>query len=65
MLNLSNGGEGISGGVDQYGYLGRGIARYITDLVHHGEYIQKSKFNISSSKQAEKIVAALQRWMKS
>ena len=30
----------------------------------HGEYIQKSKFNISSSKQAEKIVTALQRWMK-
>jgi hypothetical protein len=29
----------------------------------HGEYIQKSKFNISSSKQAEKIVSALQRWM--
>ena len=30
----------------------------------HGEYMQKSKFNISSSKQAEKIVSALQRWMK-
>ena len=30
----------------------------------HGEYMQKSKFNISSSKQAEKIVTALQRWMK-
>ncbi len=30
----------------------------------HGEYIQKSKFNISSRKQAEKIVDALQRWMK-
>jgi len=30
----------------------------------HGEYMQKSKFNISSSKQAEKIVAALQGWMK-
>ena len=30
----------------------------------HGEYMPKSKFNISSSKQAEKIVAALQKWMK-
>ncbi len=30
----------------------------------HGEYMQKSKFNISSSKQAEKIVSALQQWMK-
>ncbi|MFC1837786.1 hypothetical protein ACFLYW_03805 [Thermodesulfobacteriota bacterium] len=30
----------------------------------HGEYKQKSKFTISSSKQAEKIVDALQRWMK-
>lgn len=29
----------------------------------HGEFMQKSKFNISSSKQAEKIVEALQRWM--
>ena len=30
----------------------------------HGEYMQKSKFNISSNKQAEKIVSALQMWMK-
>jgi hypothetical protein len=30
----------------------------------HGEFMQKSKFNISSSKQAEKIVSALQKWMK-
>ncbi len=30
----------------------------------HGEYMQKSKFTISSSKQARKIVDALQRWMK-
>ena len=28
-----------------------------------GEYIPKSKFNISSSEQAEKIVAALQKWL--
>ena len=30
----------------------------------HGEYMPKSKFNISSRKQAEKIVSALQKWMK-
>ena len=30
----------------------------------HGEFMQKSKFNISSSKQADKIVSALQKWMK-
>jgi len=29
-----------------------------------GEYIPKSKFNISSSEQAEKIIAALQKWVK-
>lgn len=28
-----------------------------------GEYIPKSKFNISSSEQAEKIVATLQSWL--
>lgn len=30
----------------------------------HGAYMPKSKFNISSKLQAEKIVTALQRWMK-
>lgn len=30
----------------------------------NGEYIPKSKFNISSSDQAEKIIAALQSWLK-
>ena len=29
-----------------------------------GQYQQKSKFNISSRDQAEKIIAALQKWMK-
>jgi len=29
----------------------------------HGDYVQKSKFTISSNKQAEKIVKALQRWL--
>lgn len=27
-----------------------------------GEYLQKSKFNISSKDQAEKIIAVLQKW---
>ncbi len=29
----------------------------------NGEYVQKSKFNISSSDQARKVVAALQGWV--
>ena len=29
-----------------------------------GQYQQKSKFNISSRDQAEKIIAALQKWMR-
>jgi hypothetical protein len=29
----------------------------------NGEYFQKSKFNISSIDQAQKIIAALQSWM--
>jgi len=29
----------------------------------NGEYMQRSKFNISSREQAEKIIAALQKWM--
>jgi hypothetical protein len=29
-----------------------------------GEYQQKSKFNISSKDQAEKVIAALQEWTK-
>ena len=28
-----------------------------------GEFIPKSKFNISSNEQAEKIIAALQKWL--
>ena len=28
-----------------------------------GEYMQRSKFNISSKEQAEKIIAALQKWI--
>ena len=30
----------------------------------HGEYMPKSKFNISSKAQAEKIVETLQKWVK-
>ncbi len=30
-----------------------------------GEYIPKSKFNISSSEQAAKIIATLQKWVNS
>ncbi len=29
-----------------------------------GEYVQKSKFNISSAEQADKIVTSLQAWLK-
>ncbi len=29
----------------------------------NGEYIQKSKFNISSKDQAQKIIAALEKWI--
>jgi len=29
----------------------------------NGEYVQKSKFNISSSDQARKVIAALQGWV--
>lgn len=29
----------------------------------NGEYFQKSKFNISSADQAQKIIAALQHWI--
>lgn len=29
----------------------------------NGEYMQRSKFNISSREQAEKIISALQKWM--
>ena len=29
----------------------------------HGEYLPKSKFNISSNAQAEKIVEVLQKWV--
>jgi hypothetical protein len=30
----------------------------------HGQYQQKSKFNISSTDQAEKLIAALEKWIK-
>ena len=43
-------------GADKYG-----VRRY---QKRNGQYQQKSKFNISSRDQAEKIIAALQGWMK-
>ena len=38
-----------------------GIRRY---QKRNGEYMQKSKFNISSADQARDIIAALQEWTK-
>jgi hypothetical protein len=46
---------------NEYGSDSYAIRRY---QKVHGEFMQKSKFNISSSKQAEKIVSTLQRWLK-
>ena len=46
---------------NEYGAESYSIRRY---QKVHGEYMQKSKFNISSKIQAEKIVETLQRWMK-
>ena len=46
---------------NEYGEDSYAIRRY---QKVHGEFMQKSKFNISSSKQAEKIVSTLQRWLK-
>jgi hypothetical protein len=40
LLNRTFGGEGISGGIDTYGYRKQGIARKITDMVHNGMLIQ-------------------------
>lgn len=45
---------------NEYGSDAYAIRRY---QKVHGEYMQKSKFTISSSKQAEKIVEALQKWL--
>jgi len=41
LLNKSSGGEGISGGIDIYGYRRIGIARKITDIVHHGMLVRE------------------------
>lgn len=45
---------------DQYGADKYTIRRY---QKKNGEYKQRSKFNISSKDQAEKIIAALQQWI--
>jgi hypothetical protein len=46
---------------EQYGPDKYTIRRY---QKRNGEYQQKSKFNISSKDQAEKIIDALQKWIK-
>jgi len=46
---------------NEYGTDSYAIRRY---QKVHGEYMQKSKFTISSNKQAEQIVEALQKWLK-
>mgnify|MGYP003573606955 CR=1 FL=1 len=46
---------------EQYGPDKFTIRRY---QKRNGEYQQKSKFNISSKDQAEKIIEALQNWIK-
>jgi hypothetical protein len=46
---------------EQYGPDKYTIRRY---QKRNGEYQQKSKFNISSKDQAEKIIEALQGWIK-
>lgn len=40
LLNQTSGGDGISGGIDKYGYRHIGIARFITDLVDDGTFIE-------------------------
>ena len=46
---------------EQYGPDKYTIRRY---QKRNGEYQQKSKFNISSKDQAEKIIAALEKWIR-
>lgn len=43
----------------KYGKVGYSIRRY---QKKEGKYNQKSKFNISSNEQAQKIIDALQKW---
>lgn len=45
---------------EEYGPTAYSIRRY---QKRNGEYQQRSKFNISSNDQAEKIVEALTKWM--
>ena len=47
-------------GKSEYGADKYTIRRY---QKRSGEYLQKSKFNISSKAQAESIIAALQKWI--
>lgn len=45
---------------NEYGNEKYSIRRY---QKRNGEYVQRSKFNISSKDQAEKIITALQLWI--
>jgi hypothetical protein len=46
---------------EEYGADKYSIRRY---QKRNGQYQQKSKFNISSKDQAEKIIGALEKWIK-
>ncbi len=46
---------------EEYGPVAYSIRRY---QKRNGQYQQRSKFNISSNDQAEKIIEALHEWMK-
>lgn len=46
--------------LQDYGPVRFTIRRY---QKHHGEYKQRSKFNISSAEQAKQIIAILQNWL--
>ena len=48
LLNKSSGGEGISGGIDMYGYRRIGIARKITDIVDKGMLISDMPAEVRS-----------------
>jgi len=47
LLNRTSGGEGISGGIDKYGYRRQGIARKISDMVDNGMLIQDMPYELS------------------
>ena len=67
-LNMTPGGEGISGGIDMYGYKRSGITRRITDMVDKGILIQDmaaelwqyvKDYNLRVKKVEERIIPHL------